>query len=87
MKHLVNTNRLKVTTLSTLQLASTNLLAVTTWVTCNYKEEEKEKKQTNKKITTGTTTRRKPYIVRSRRTKPCTVRLYLGNVQLQKPVP
>ena len=43
----MNTNGLKVTTLSTLQLASTNLLAVTTWVTCSYKEEEKEKKQTN----------------------------------------
>jgi len=65
---------------------STNLLAVTTWVTCSYKEEEKENKQTNKQITTGTTTRRKPCTVRSRRTKPSTVRLYLGNVQLQKPV-
>ena len=43
----MNTNGLKVTTLITLQLASTNLLAVTTWVTCSYKEEKKEKKQTN----------------------------------------
>ena len=43
----MNTNKLKVTTLSTLQLASTNLLAMTTCLMCSYKEEEKEKKQTN----------------------------------------
>jgi len=59
-----------------MHLASMNLLAVTTWVTCSYKEEEKEKKQTNKQITKGT----------RRRRKPCIVRLYLGNVQLQKHV-